>query len=73
MAKKCHYDDHPPAARRYANDSVNGMGSTAICPNQMKTNHHETIGLKDIPLPGQEKPDFEYDMHHGPGSQKRGK
>jgi hypothetical protein len=72
MAKKCSYDDHPPRARRYANESVNGMGSTSI-QGQMVGRNRETIGTKDIPLPGQEKPDFEYDMHHSEGSQKKGK
>lgn len=75
MAKKrtCSYDNHPPAARRYPNDSVNGMGSTAIFPNQIVTNQREKIGTNDIPLPGQEPPDFLYDMHKGPGTQRRGK
>jgi len=72
VAKNFHYEDHPPAARRYPNDSVNGMGSTAKCPNEMRTNHGEKIGTNDIPVPGQEPPDFCYDMHKASGTQRRG-
>lgn len=63
MAKKMRAEDCPPAARRYANEQLNGMGSTAKCPNEMRTNHGERIGTNDIPIPGQEPPDFCYDTH----------
>jgi hypothetical protein len=70
MAKKRLPGDIETRAKRFPNDQLEGMGSTALYPNSTMTNHGEKIGTSKIPVPG-DRPNFMHDTHSGPGRRGR--